>query len=287
LNTLEYQIVYSSDPSLDINGVLVNITPPNDAGGGTSGWLITNSYALSGLTQGATYYWQVRSRLASPPNTVSNYSSVAQFTIDPGANPVVVLPANPISGSTLNLNAANLSWVVPAQSESALTYDLEISNNDDMSSATLINDLEQSSYNVKNLIPNTNYYWRVRLKTANGEISDYSYKGEFSTGSEATDVNSEEVLPNKFELYQNYPNPFNPTTKISYTLPQNSYVTLKIYDILGQEVITLVNKEMNAGTYSFNWNGDDYSGRKVTSGTYIYRISAGSFIMSRKMLLIK
>jgi hypothetical protein len=287
LNSLEYQIVYSSDPSLDVNGVLVNITPPNDAGGGISGWLITNSYALSGLTQGATYYWQVRSRLASPPNTVSNYSSVAQFTIDPGANPVVVLPANPISGSTLNINAANLSWVVPAQSESALTYDLEISNNEDMSSATLINDLEQPSYSVNNLDANTNYYWRVRSKTTNGEISDYSYKGEFSTGAEATDVNSEEALPSSYELYQNYPNPFNPTTRISYTLPKNSFVALKIYDVLGREIKTLVNKELNAGTYNIDWNGVDNSGRKVASGTYIYRISAGSFIMSRKMLLIK
>lgn len=285
-NILEYQVIYSSDPTLDINGVLVNVAPPNDASGGTSGWLVTNSYSLSGLTQGATYYWQVKSRLASPPNTESNFSSVAQFTVAPGANPIVVLPANPIVGSTITTNAATLSWVVPARSESALTYDLEISKNKDMASALLINNLEQPNYEVKNLELNSNYYWRVRSKTSDGAVSEYSYKGEFNTGS-VTSVGKDEELPSEFNLAQNFPNPFNPTTKISYTLPSNSFVSLKIYDMLGREVKTLLNQDMNAGVYSVDWNGVDNFGNKVASGTYIYRIVAGNFTLSKKMVLLK
>lgn len=286
ISMLEFQVIYSSDPTLDINGVLVNVNPPNNANGGTSGWLITNNYALSGLTPGVTYYWQVRSRLASPPNTVSNFSSVAQFTVAPGANPIVVLPANPIVGSTINGTAANLSWIVPALSESALSYELEIANSKDMSTSFRISNLERPNYEVTNLSPNTEYYWRVRSKTIDGVYSEYSYKGEFKTDG-ATSVEAEEIIPTEFNLSQNYPNPFNPVTRISFVIPSNSFVTLTIYDMLGREVSKLVNENLSAGKYNVDWNGEDLYGKKVASGTYIYRISAGKFSMSRKMILLK
>ncbi|MBA4405781.1 hypothetical protein C0389_00760 [bacterium] len=285
LNVLEYQIIYSSNPTLTGGVLSTNVTPPNTALGGTSGWLVTNSYALSSLTQGATYYWQVRARLASPPNTVSNYSSVAQFTVAPGASPVVVLPANPLVGQAINSTAANLSWIVPAQSTSALTYDLQISKNKDMSGATLINNLPQPNYKAENLSANTKYYWQVRSRNAGGSFSSYSYKGEFSTGT-ATAV-EEDIIPTTFELSQNYPNPFNPTTKISYALPQNAYVSIKVYDMLGREVRSLVSNEMLAGSHSIEWSGEDNTGNKVASGAYIYRITAGNFVSTKKMVLIK
>jgi hypothetical protein len=104
-----------------------------------------------------------------------------------------------------------------------------------------------------------------------------------------TDVKNNEVVPASYTLYQNYPNPFNPSTIISYTLPEVSRVTLKIYDMLGREVKTLINNEQPAGAYRVNWNGDNNFGSKVASGIYIYRIEAGSgkFIQTRKMILLK
>ena len=90
------------------------------------------------------------------------------------------------------------------------------------------------------------------------------------------------TLPKSFNLYNNYPNPFNPTTMIKYDLPKSSKVQLKIYDILGREVATLVNEKQKAGTYSINFNAS-----KLASGVYIYRIVAGNFVRSHKMILLK
>jgi len=92
------------------------------------------------------------------------------------------------------------------------------------------------------------------------------------------------LLPTKFELYQNYPNPFNPTTAISYQLSTNSHVTLKLYDVLGREVATLVDKEQNAGRYSVELSADKY---QLASGVYFYRITAGNYTAVKKLLLLK
>ena len=90
------------------------------------------------------------------------------------------------------------------------------------------------------------------------------------------------ILPSQFSLNQNYPNPFNPTTTISYQLSANSKVTLKIYDVLGNEVASLVNEEKPAGRYSVNFNGS-----KLASGVYFYRMQAGSIVETKKLILLK
>jgi hypothetical protein len=83
-------------------------------------------------------------------------------------------------------------------------------------------------------------------------------------------------------LMQNYPNPFNPSTTIRYDLPKETYVTLKIYDILGHLVAELVNEKHDAGAYEIVWNANG-----VASGVYFYRISAGDFTSVRKLILMK
>jgi hypothetical protein len=92
-------------------------------------------------------------------------------------------------------------------------------------------------------------------------------------------------LPINFSLYQNYPNPFNPSTKIKFNLPSsasNSSVKLVIYDVLGREVITLINRQLNPGTYEIDWNASDYP-----SGVYFYKLTAGDFSSVKKMVLEK
>jgi hypothetical protein len=100
-------------------------------------------------------------------------------------------------------------------------------------------------------------------------------------------VENEGLIPEVFNISQNYPNPFNPSTTIRYAIPNVSYVSLRIYDILGREVKTLVNSEQNIGIHSVQWNGDNNYGNKVSSGIYLYKIEAGNFIMTKKMILLK
>ena len=95
------------------------------------------------------------------------------------------------------------------------------------------------------------------------------------------------MLPTEYKLSQNYPNPFNPTTTMRYEVPSGSKITLKIYNILGQEVKTLVNDYQKQGRYEILWDGRNDQGVKVATGVYLYRISSGKFQKVKKMMLVK
>ncbi|MFH0736779.1 MAG: FISUMP domain-containing protein [bacterium] len=100
---------------------------------------------------------------------------------------------------------------------------------------------------------------------------------------EPTGIETEnEIGANRYDLEQNYPNPFNPSTNIIYSIPQSEHVTLKIFNNIGQEILSVVNQNQKAGSYSVNVNMSDYS-----SGIYYYQINAGELIQSKKMALIK
>lgn len=99
-----------------------------------------------------------------------------------------------------------------------------------------------------------------------------------------TDVkeNKAEQLPESFALYQNYPNPFNSTTKINYSLPKESFVIIKVYDVLGNDLTTLVDEDKPAGTYKINFDANKYS-----SGVYFYQLKTNDFIVTKKMILLR
>ncbi|RMD88029.1 MAG: T9SS C-terminal target domain-containing protein [Calditrichaeota bacterium] len=109
----------------------------------------------------------------------------------------------------------------------------------------------------------------------------------FSSNDWESNINNQISVPQVFVLEQNYPNPFNPSTTISYQIPRAGYVSLIIYDLNGRKIEELVNKYQNAGSYTVQWDGKDLSGRPVASGIYIYKISAGKFKQTRKMILVK
>ena len=89
-------------------------------------------------------------------------------------------------------------------------------------------------------------------------------------------------LPSNYTLKQNYPNPFNPVTNIQFLLPTSEFVTLKIYNLLGQEVATVVYEKLTAGEYRYDWDAG-----RLASGVYLYRIQAGDYVKTKKMILIK
>ena len=101
-------------------------------------------------------------------------------------------------------------------------------------------------------------------------------------GEVITDVKSFEAILNDYVLYQNYPNPFNPSTKIKFSIPQFSFVSLKVYNAMGEIVDVLVSEELTAGTYNYDWNANNQA-----SGVYVYRIQAANFVKSKKMIYLK
>ncbi|MCH7762520.1 MAG: T9SS type A sorting domain-containing protein [Candidatus Marinimicrobia bacterium] len=122
------------------------------------------------------------------------------------------------------------------------------------------------------------YYYVVTAMDFNGNESDFSNEASASllgTGNET-------FIPDKYALAQNYPNPFNPVTTITYDLPQDAKVTLIVYDILGNEIRTLVNDNLPAGRYRHKLNASN-----LTSGIYFYRIDAGDFKQTKKMMILK
>jgi hypothetical protein len=105
--------------------------------------------------------------------------------------------------------------------------------------------------------------------------------------SQDVDEDKDEMIPKDYQLSQNYPNPFNPATEIVFGLPTACHVTIRIYNIVGQELITLVDKNLLAGTYQVRWDGVDGLGRSVSSGVYFYRMQAGDYVQIKQMLLLK
>ena len=113
---------------------------------------------------------------------------------------------------------------------------------------------------------------------------DISLIGAYIDGKEIGNINS--VAKNKefinFVLKQNYPNPFNPSTTIQYSIPKESFVTIKVYNVLGKEIVTLVNERKSAGTYSVNFNSSN-----ISSGVYFYRLISGTHSATKKMVILK
>ena len=104
----------------------------------------------------------------------------------------------------------------------------------------------------------------------------------FSTEIIVVSVENDEGITNSYQLEQNYPNPFNPYTTIKYSIPTQSFVQLKVYDVLGNEVETLVDEEKSIGSYTVSFNASN-----IPSGVYFYSLNAGDFTQTKKMILMK
>ena len=133
----------------------------------------------------------------------------------------------------------------------------------------------------------------IRLMDESGKMLNANLKDGENIVIESMTINkllvSGELLPTVYSLEQNYPNPFNPSTVISYQLPVSGNVTLKVYDVLGNEVATLVNEEKQAGSYEVEFNAVSHSGgvRNLSSGVYFCQLKAGQFVETKKMVLLK
>ncbi|MFA5012005.1 MAG: T9SS type A sorting domain-containing protein [Ignavibacteria bacterium] len=166
---------------------------------------------------------------------------------------------------------------------SAMTYNIQISTNSGFSTFIIdtVGILNTSLQIQQGILQNgIQYFWRVRSCNEGG-YSNWSSVWNFSTT--LTGLNPiKGKIPNSFSLSQNFPNPFNPTTKIKFDVPKASSVKITIFDMLGKEISILVNGKLNAGSYSVDWNANDYP-----SGVYFYRMESGSFSNTKQMILLK
>ena len=119
-----------------------------------------------------------------------------------------------------------------------------------------------------------------------GDPNAVTHPGDPNDHPPIVSVDEELPVSNKFILFNNYPNPFNPSTKISFNIPVYSKVKLAIYNIKGELVNILSDREYAPGKYEALWNGRDNSGHKVSSGIYLYRLTAGNFVQTKRMILI-
>ena len=125
-------------------------------------------------------------------------------------------------------------------------------------------------------------------------VDSVDYTGAFFTSMDSCQqicmvlYNDEDLLiPSSYNLYKNYPNPFNPITTLRYDIPKDSFVDITIYDMLGNVVNNLVNTYQSSGNKSIQWKATNNQGKTVSAGVYLYKIQAGDFIDTKKMILLK
>jgi len=226
---------------------------------------------ITSLNASSTYYYRVHAATAGGNSPNSNVISV------------VTLLTSPVATAATNITRTSFTAHWNAQS-GATCYWIDVSTTSDFSSIlTAYNNKpvnNVTSYNITSLTPNVVYYYRISSSNPYG-TSPYSNTISVQTLLVGISDNSNS-MPNKYELSQNYPNPFNPSTIIKYSIPEGAFVTLKVYNMVGEEVATLVNANRSAGNYEARFNAVN-----LPSGTYLYKIQAGSFSQIKKMILVK
>ncbi len=227
------------------------------------------------LASDTVFYWRVRA-VSERLDLESEWSDTWSFdTFLKVPDPPVWQPEHEAEGVEIT---PLLVWEA---SERADRYDLQLADNSGFSDPIIdVAGIEATEFQIENeLEKGVTYFWHVRAGNRSG-YSDWSKTLSFTTEI-PTDVDRED-LPEKFALEQNYPNPFNPSTRIRYSVPEQAHVTIRVYNMLGEIVATLVNETHSSGRYEVSF---DASG--LSSGLLIYRIEAGDYMATRKMLFLK
>ncbi|KAF0140013.1 MAG: fibronectin type III domain-containing protein [Stygiobacter sp.] len=225
------------------------------------------AYTDRNLDDGLNYIYRVASLNTIGKSPYSNESS---------ATTQLSAPTN-LTAKKSTTGAAQLDWKDNSKSENGFTIEKK-SGTGNFSKLT---DVATNSTSYIDSQVNVGQQLSFRVQAFNSIIiSGFSNTADIVI----TSVNNGIEIPTEYSLKQNYPNPFNPETIISYELPEAGYVTLKVFDILGNEIVTLVNNYKSAGKHYTTLITTD---SKFTSGCYIYKLTAGSFSSVRKMLLIK
>ncbi len=174
--------------------------------------------------------------------------------------------------------AINLAWQNGGGAVGLLTY--KIYRGADSVNVALIDSTTLTSYSDSSVTSGTTYFYRVAALDSTG------FEGAKSLATSGliifVGVGENQNLPQEYTLEQNFPNPFNPSTAISFALPSKAYVILKVFDVIGREVATLVSEELSAGNHSQQWSAEG-----LQTGIYFYRLQAGTFTETKKLVLLR
>lgn len=254
-----YHLQVGTD-SLFVGGIVINDTSIADT-----------FRVISGLGGQQTYYWRVRSRNAGG---TSGFSGAWTFRTGFPVAPVQLSPPNFATDVPMN---PTLVWM---RSEGADSYRLQVARSFDF--ALIVVDssgIVDTTYSSLQTLSNTIYYWRLTSTNALG-TSLWSPIWRFRTV--VTSVTQTPGVPTEFALTQNYPNPFNPLTTIAFSIPEEVKVSLVVYDLLGRKVDVLVDDLVQPGNYQAQFDGS-----RLSSGVYFYRLTAGRYVATQKMQLVK
>lgn len=249
----------------------------------------TTSYTDNNVVNGTTYYYQI----SASDNSNNQSARTNQVSATPTVPADVTPPATPtIISTSVFQGGVKLEWTQNTEPDLAnyFIYRSKTSGFTPSLSKPIVTsnkiatvDKSLTQYNdITNVESNTVYYYKMSAVDNSGNESGYSNQATATTLNILNDNSTTE-----FALYQNVPNPFNPITVIEFSIPNDTDVNIIIYDLMGNEVKTLINEFKPVGQYQVNWDGNDNSEQSVSGGIYFYQIQAGYYNQTKKMVLLK
>lgn len=231
------------------------------------------------LAYNSRYFWKVKSLRAGDSSSFSNpnyfFTKIFPYSFD-----------MPEFESTRRLDLTGL-----ISTGKKASYDIEFSKDTLFDNPVFkLSNIkgETAELNLEQFDEYSTYFWRICLKGEKPVFSDIRVFATYLTKqSQLMSLRGKTVIPERYSLYQNYPNPFNPVCRIRFDIPENEksktdFVKLVVYDLIGREIVMLVNDNLEPGTYEVNWNAAD-----MPSGIYIYQLKTALFTDTKKMVLLK
>jgi hypothetical protein len=225
---------------------------------------------VMGLARNQNFFWRVAARNAAGEGPMSASRSFLTGLL----RPILLSPGDGAIDQPVPLT---LVWIADTM---ATSYHIQVSTSTGFLTTVVNDTTDTATMVVPHLDLTRTYYWRVCSGNADGE-GNYSEIWQFTTGATGIEQ-THQTLPKEFNLSQNYPNPFNPTTKIQYSIPKQSFVSIVIFDMLGHRIRTLVSEMKSPGIYNLTVDGSS-----LASGMYFYTMKSGNFTMSKKFVLMK